>query len=310
MFRVHPINTGAILIIRNDYITANGLRFHYAEAGKRGDPLMLFLHGFPEFWYEWKDFLPAFSNQYHCVAPDQRGYNLSDKPLEVDAYRAKTLIEDAVAMAAAFAPGQKFTLVAHDWGAAVAWGLAIKHPHLIEKLIILNGVHPAAFQREINNNPAQLEASLYIHKMQQGGVAEDYAKDNFSGFWNTLASSHEAGYLSDQDKQQYLRAYAQPDAAQGMINWYRAMKIKAPATASSSTKENAAFNPEALVVKVPTLVLWGLQDQALLPGCIDNLDEFVTNLTLETREDCGHWIIHEQPQWCIERIQAWLSLSV
>ncbi len=82
-------------IIRTDFITVNGLRFHYAEAGTRGKPLMLFLHGFPEFWYEWKDFLPAFANDYHCVAPDQRGYNLSDKPSEVDAYRANTLIEDA-----------------------------------------------------------------------------------------------------------------------------------------------------------------------------------------------------------------------
>jgi len=293
--------------IRNNYINANGLSFHFAEAGERGKPLMLFLHGFPEFWYEWKDFLPVFASDYHCVAPDQRGYNLSDKPTEVAAYRTNVLIDDVAAIAAAFSSGKKFTLVAHDWGAAVAWGLAIKKPELLDRLIILNGVHPAAFQRELKRNPAQLEASQYIHAMQQGGVAEEYSKDNYAGFWNCLAPSNGQGGLPEEDKAQYLEAYGQPGAAQGMINWYRAMKIKTPKQVKGKAAGETAFDPSTLVVKVPTLLLWGLQDEALLPGCIEGLNEFVSDLTLETRDDCGHWIVHEQPQWCIERIQHWLA---
>ena len=102
-------------MIRHRYISANGLRFHYAEAGDRGKPLMFFLHGFPEFWYAWKDFLPAFADHYHCVAPDKRGHNLSEKPAEVADYEAKLIIEDAIQLAATFSNGEKFTLVAHDW---------------------------------------------------------------------------------------------------------------------------------------------------------------------------------------------------
>ena len=305
--------TGDKAIIRHGYTTVNNLRFHYAEAGGRGKPLMLFLHGFPEFWYEWKDFLPAFASQYHCVAPDQRGYNLSDKPAEVDAYRANLLIDDAIQLAARFSPNEKFTLVAHDWGAAIAWGLAIKRPELLEKLIILNGVHPGAMQRELERNPAQVEASLYIHQMQRGGVAEEYAKDNFAGFWRGLAGSYEQGHLSEQDREKYLEAYAQPGAAQAMINWYRAMKIKAPDQNQDNQKKSAKkaspYDPSALKVTVPTIVLWGLQDHALLPGCVENLEDFVPQLTLETREDCGHWIVHDQSEWCIVRIRSWLGLE-
>ncbi len=295
--------------IQRGFIKANGLSFHYASMGSTDKPLMLFLHGFPEFWYEWKDFLPAFADDYHCVAPDQRGYNLTDKPAEINAYRAKHLIEDVVQLAQAFSPGRKFNLVAHDWGAAVAWGFALKHADKLEQLIILNGVHPAAMQRELAHNPAQAKASEYMTKMQEGGIAEAYSVNNFSGFWNSIGLSgvHEAGKFSDEDKQKYLQAYAQPGAAHAMINWYRAMKIKAPAKDPTNTHERQTFDPSSLVVEVPTLVLWGLQDTALLPGCIKGLDEFVTNLTLETRNDCGHWIAHEQPEWCIQKIKNWLT---
>lgn len=299
--------------IEHGFIQANNLSFHIASMGSPDKPLLLFLHGFPEFWYEWKDFLPAFAEDYYCVAPDQRGYNLTEKPEPIDAYRAKHLIEDVLQLAEALSPGRKFTLVAHDWGAAVAWGFALKHPDKLNQLVILNGVHPAAMQRELARNPAQAKASEYIQKMQEGGVAEAYSENNYAGFWNAigLSSTCTEGYLTEKDKEKYLQAYAQPGAAHAMINWYRAMKIKAPAKQSLAEdvrgNETLAFDPAALVVKVPTLVLWGLQDEALLPGCIEGLDEFVADLTLETRDDCGHWIVHEQPAWCIQRIKCWLT---
>lgn len=297
--------------IQQGYVAVNGLNFHYASTGTPDKPLMLFLHGFPEFWYEWKDFLPAFGDDYYCVAPDQRGYNLSEKPKEVDAYRAKHLIEDVAQLVEVFSSGEKFTLVAHDWGAAVAWGFALKHAGKLEQLIILNGVHPAVMARELVRSPAQAKASEYIADMQGGGVAEAYSKNNFAGFWEMIESAlvHEDGKFTDEEKQKYIEAYAQPGAAHAMINWYRAMKIKATAKdkdANNSDKKEV-FSRHSMVVDVPTLVIWGMKDTALLPGCIEGLDEFVSQLTLETRNDCGHWIVHEQPQWCIEKIKTWLN---
>ena len=133
-------------MIKHDYLEANGIRFHYAHAGT--GKLMLFLHGFPEFWYCWKEQLAEFGNDHHAVAPDMRGYNLTDKPEGVDNYDIKILVEDMRAFAKALGH-DNFILVAHDWGGGVAWSMAIKHPEMIEKLVIINSPHPGVFLREL-----------------------------------------------------------------------------------------------------------------------------------------------------------------
>src|SRR6516165_1464331 len=130
---------------RDEYASVNGVRLHYVSAGK--GPLILFLHGFPEFWYEWKDQLAEFGKDHLAVAPDMRGYNLSDKPRDLAQYRISVLVEDIRALGEHFAPGKKFVLVGHDWGGAVAWSFAIAHPEMVEKLIIVNAPHPGIFAR-------------------------------------------------------------------------------------------------------------------------------------------------------------------
>ena len=143
------------------YADVNGIRLHYVEEGSSGGRLMLFLHGFPEFWYEWHAQLAEFGRDFHAVAPDLRGYNLSSKPADVESYKTKHLVEDIRALAAALTP-DPFTLVAHDWGGAVAWAFAIQHPRLLANHVILNSPHPAVFARELVANPKQQRASQYM----------------------------------------------------------------------------------------------------------------------------------------------------
>src|SRR5690349_7376798 len=138
---------------RDAYVTVNGVRLHYVSAGK--GPLILFLHGFPEFWYEWKDQLAEFGKDQLAVAPDLRGYNLSDKPTELAGYKMNVLVEDIRALGDHFSPQKKFVLVGHDWGGAVAWAFAIAHPEMLEKLVIVNAPHPGVFGRLLSFDPAQ-----------------------------------------------------------------------------------------------------------------------------------------------------------
>src|SRR6267154_6440278 len=155
----------AVLLIpsamaKDGYLKVNGVRLHYVAQGK--GPLILFLHGFPELWYEWKNQLAEFGRDHLAVAPDMRGYNLSDKPGELDAYRMATLVEDIRALADRFSHKKKFVLVGHDWGGVVAWAFASAHPDYLQKLVIVNAPHPGVFARLLASDPAQQKASQYM----------------------------------------------------------------------------------------------------------------------------------------------------
>src|SRR5579872_6049325 len=145
---------------RDEYTSVNGVRLHYVSAGN--GPLILFLHGFPEFWYEWRNQLAGFGKDHFAVAPDMRGYNLSDKPEALDQYKMNVLVEDVRALGDHFPHQKKFILVAHDWGGAIAWAFAIAHPEMLEKLVIVNAPHPGVFGRLLATDPAQQQASQYM----------------------------------------------------------------------------------------------------------------------------------------------------
>jgi pimeloyl-ACP methyl ester carboxylesterase len=142
------------------YAEVNGVKLHYVEQGK--GELILFLHGFPEFWYEWKDLIPEFAKDRHAVAPDMRGYNLSEAPAPVESYRVPVIVEDIHALAVKL-KARKFVLVGHDWGGVIAWAFAVAHPEMLDKLVIVNAPHPTVFARELANNPAQQKASAYFN---------------------------------------------------------------------------------------------------------------------------------------------------
>src|SRR3989449_5627858 len=164
-------------MLKHEYADVNGVRLHYVTAGK--GKLIMFVHGFPEFWYEWKNQLVEFGNDYQAVAPDMRGYNLSSKPAEVDQYQVKYMVEDLRALAEKL-DHQKFILVAHDWGGAIAWAVAIAHPGYLGKLVIINAPHPGVFQRELRDNPAQQKASGYMMMFRSEQAEQILSANNYA----------------------------------------------------------------------------------------------------------------------------------
>jgi pimeloyl-ACP methyl ester carboxylesterase len=287
--------------IAHSYADVNGVRLHYARAGS--GPLMVFLHGFPEFWYEWKYQLAEFSRDHTVVAPDMRGYNLSSKPTELAAYQMPQLVEDVRALSAELLKttgGTKFTLVAHDWGGVVAWVFAALHPELLDRLVIVNAPHPTIFGRLLREDASQQQASQYM-LMFRGPQAETrLSENNYESLTKmVLADGIRNGTVSDADQKEYLAAWSQPGALTGGLNYYRASGV-GPATASPAASTGAA-SPEAappatppLVVRVPTLVIWGEKDTALLPANLNGLDQVVTTLTVKRVPEGTHWVVREK----------------
>jgi pimeloyl-ACP methyl ester carboxylesterase len=282
-------------MFHDHYVHVNGLKLHVVTAGK--GPLILFLHGFPEFWYEWKDQLAEFGKDHLAVAPDMRGYNLSDKPDGLDPYKMNALVEDVRALGDHYSHQKKFVLVAHDWGGAVAWAFAIQHPEMLEKLVIVNAPHPGVFGRLLATDPAQQQASQYM-LMFRGPQAEQTLTTNNYGFLvnAVLGSGVKNGVFTEDDKQAYIRAWSQPGALTGGLNYYRANAVGPPAAGqpAAPARGASASNPDALMVKVPTLVIWGEKDTALLPQNLDGLDKFIPQLTIKRIPDGSHWVIHEK----------------
>jgi pimeloyl-ACP methyl ester carboxylesterase len=282
-------------MIRHETVEANGIRLHVARAGD--GPLLLFLHGFPEYWAMWQPLLEHFGARGWCAAaPDLRGYNLSDKPAAVQDYRAKHLVADVLALAAHYT-SEKFVLVAHDWGGAVAWSVAIAHPERLQKLVMLNSPHPYLFWRELCNSPAQQKASEYMNLFRLP-KAERVLSEN--GYARLLGSFSD---LDQAARQALVEAWSQPGALTGGLNYYRASPMYPP-TAVDPGAQKLQLKPGDFVVRVPTLVLWGERDTALLPGCIEGLDQVVPDLKLVRFPDASHWIAREQTARVIREIEA------
>ena len=279
----------------HETVEANGIRLHSARCGE--GPLMLFLHGFPEYWAMWRPMLEHFGPLGYCaVAPDLRGYNLSEKPAAVEAYRAKHLMADVLALAAHYTK-DKFVLVAHDWGGAVAWGVAIAHPGRLAKLVMVNSPHPYIFWRELCNNPAQQKASEYMRFFRLP-KAERVLSEN--GYARLLGSFSD---LDEGARKALLEAWSQPGALTGGLNYYRASPMYPPSAEDPGAKK-LQLKPEDFVVKVPTLLIWGERDTALLPGCIEGLDAVVPDLKLVRVPDATHWVARERTALVIREIEA------
>ncbi|MCA1553605.1 MAG: alpha/beta hydrolase, partial [Chloroflexi bacterium] len=273
------------------YADVNGVRLHYVRGGS--GPLMLFLHGFPEFWYAWTMQLAEFGRDHLVVAPDMRGYNLSSKPSEIERYQMKYLVADVRALATHLGC-ERFTLVGHDWGGVVAWAFALAHPEMLDQLVIVNAPHPAVFARELRDNPAQQQASQYMLVFRSPQAEEILLGDNCKRLVRmVMGRGLQQGYFTEGDREAYLEAWSQPGAITGGLNYYRAARL-GPIT-DDDPHSNLIASAASRVVRVPTLVIWGEQDTALLTGNLDGLDEFVPDLTIKRIPDGSHWVIHEQP---------------
>ena len=281
--------------LMHETVEANGIRLHAASCGD--GPLMLFLHGFPEYWAMWRPMLEHFGARGYCaVAPDLRGYNLSDKPPAVDAYKAKHLMADVLALAAHYTK-DKFVLVAHDWGGAVAWGVAIAYPQRLAKLVMVNSPHPYLFWRELCNNPAQQRASEYMRFFRLP-KAERVLSEN--GYARLLGSFSD---LDEGARQALIEAWSQPGALTGGLNYYRASPMYPPSAEDPGAKK-LQLKPEDFVVKVPTLVIWGERDTALLPGCLEGLEQVVPGVRVVRVPDATHWVARERTAVVIREIEA------
>jgi pimeloyl-ACP methyl ester carboxylesterase len=223
-----------------------------------------------------------------------RGYNLSSKPASVEQYQIQFLIDDVKGMIAALG-AEKIILVAHDWGGAVAWAFALTYPQLLEKLIIINAPHPVIFLREVSSNPAQQQASSYMHLFRSPQAEEVLTANNYEWFrWAVFGSVAKPDAFSEEDQKLYLEAWAQPGALTGGLNYYRANVPPFPPEGELPA-DISLFNLPTLEVKVPTLVIWGEKDVALLTGNLDGLEAFVPNLRIKRIPSGTHWVVHEEP---------------
>jgi pimeloyl-ACP methyl ester carboxylesterase len=286
--------------ITHHFAVANGIRLHYAAAGS--GPLVLFLHGFPEFWYAWRAQLAEFGRDRLAVAPDQRGHNLSDKPQGVDAYRARHLVADIRALVLALGRS-RFTLVGHDWGGAIAWSFAIAHPELVERLVIINAPHPIPFARELASNPAHQRASSYMNLFREAKAERVMSEE---GCRRLLRMSVEQWDGAADERRAYIEAWTQPGALTGMLNWYRASPFYPP-VGEDPAATKLKLDPGDFTVRVPTLVIWGMRDGFLLPSLLDGLDACVPDLRIERIAEGTHWVIHEQPERVNALIRAFID---
>jgi len=291
--------------LEHRYADVNGVRLHYAIAGT--GPLMLFVHGFPEFWYEWKDQLTEFARDHTVVAPDMRGHNLSSKPAEVEAYAVPHLVEDLRALADHLGH-RRFTLVGHDWGGAVAWAFAIRHPDRLERLVIVNAPHPAIFARELRENPAQQKASEYMLAFRSDRAEQLLTENDYAVLERIVLNDLMAsGRFTEADRTMYREAWARPGALTCGLNYYRAARVGPPSRDGGPASGTLGAPGGPATVTTPTLVIWGEKDTALLTGNLVGLEAHVPDLTIERIPDGTHWVIHEQPERVNRLIRAFLT---
>lgn len=288
------------VIRRHAQALQHGITLSCRGAGHTGPRVML-LHGFPEAAFVWDEVMRGLADQMRLLAPNLRGYERSSAPVEVEAYRAKYLVADLVALIEAFGAPLDL-LVAHDWGGAVAWNLAAQRPDLLRRLLIVNSPHPATFLRELRDDTAQQEASAYMTYLIRPDAEALLAADRFARLRSFLRSP----WWTPDDAQQRAFTQVWQCGLTGALNYYRASPLRPPRDGDDAVRR-LQFPDEAVSVSVPTTVLWGEADRALRPGLLDGLERWVPRLRIERVAEASHWIVHEQPARVIATIRQALD---
>jgi pimeloyl-ACP methyl ester carboxylesterase len=285
---------------------ATGVELDAVDIGPRDAPVLMFLHGFPESHRTWHHQLTEFSKDYRCIAPDQRGYRHSSKPTGVESYTFDKMTMDAFALADALGVS-KFTVVGHDWGGAVAWGVALSGGARVEHCIILNAPHPYLFQKAVIDDPDQRAASQYITAFRDPANDALIAEHGLVGLLAKVVKWSRSPAMKDDYRDAMMADWRIPGAAMGMINWYRGSAIQVPAIDEANPPRPAFLDAPFPSVKMPTLVVWAMDDLALRPSLIDTLGDFVDDLTLVRVPDCGHFITWEAPDAVNAAMRDFLS---
>ena len=291
-------------LTRTRVVLPTGVELDVTHGGPDGAPAIFFLHGFPESARTWRYQLADLSRNYRVFAPDQRGFARSSKPSGVDNYTHEKPIGDLIALADLFGV-ERFTLVGHDWGGAIAWAAALGHADRIERLAIVNAPHPLVFQRSTFDDMDQRKASQYIRAFRVPGMETHIAND-LDNFFEKTFSGHFELTLSDAEKAAYIDEWSQPGAIEAMLNWYRAAPIIVPAM--DETPERPAYLDAPFpVLKMPVLVVWGMNDRALTPSQLSGLDDLVSDLRLVRVPDAGHFITWEKPEAVTSALREFLD---
>jgi len=265
-----------------------GVTLSVALEGDPSSPAIILLHGFPESHRTWREIAPRLGGDFFLVMPDQRGFAASDQPQEVEAYKADILVTDVFALADALSL-QDFTLVGHDWGGAIAWAAALRGEARLTRLAIINSPHPVIFQKSLIESADQRAASQYITAFRAPGFEKVVERKGFDWFFERTFAGHvDLTKIPESEKRQYLADWSQPGAFAAMLNWYRASRLVVPPPGVTVPLPDwllHAFPP----VQVPTLVIWGMADPALLPLQLDGLDQMVDDLTVVRLPNAGHF---------------------
>jgi pimeloyl-ACP methyl ester carboxylesterase len=298
-----------------EHITlAHGIGLSTLQEGPAHGPLTVFLHGFPEGAFIWEPFLRHFAQLprggARCVAPDMRGYGLSSHPTDVTAYRPRHLVQDVEALLSRLCPEgprQQVRLVAHDWGGAVAWNFANRHPEWLCRLSIVNAPHPLTFWRELTRSAQQQQASAYMNFLARPDAPALLAEDDHRRLWPFFesmgATTGPQAWLTPELRERYRAQWAH--GLQGPCHYYGASPLR-PCTTEDAGAQGVDL-PEALGhIAVPTQVIWGLLDTALRPELLDGLEAFIPDLRIDPVPDGSHWVLHEHPGQVAALLESFL----
>ena len=269
--------------VKHGYADSNGVKIHYATIGS--GPLVVMIHGFPDYWYSWRHQMEGLADKFQVVAIDQRGYNLSDQPAGVENYDMRLLVGDVIAVITHLKQ-QKAIIVGHDWGGVVSWQLALNAPQFVDRLVILNLPHPRGLSRELANNPEQQKNSAYARRFQAEGAEKTLTAEGLAGWVRDAAA-----------KPKYIEAFKRSDFG-AMLNYYKRNYPREPYTEDTSPVKK---------VQMPVLMIHGLKDTALLAGALNNTWEWIEkDFSLTTVPTAGHFVQADEPELVTKTIRAWL----
>ena len=286
-----------------------GVQLNVVLAGDRRSPAVVMLHGFPESHRTWRSLAPRLDDRFYLVMPDQRGFAGSDRPQDAKDYHSDILVEDIFDVADALGL-ETFALVGHDWGGAIAWNAALTQPERLTRLAIINAPHPVIFQKSLIEDSDQRLASQYISAFRTPGFEQVVEAMGYEAFFDKTFSKHvDLSKVPEKEKQQYLADWSQPGALTAMLNWYRGSRVIVPPPGVSAPLPDWLLRAFPKV-KVPTLVIWGMKDSALLPVQLEGLDSLVANLRIVRLPNTGHFAPWESPAEVANALEPFLAEDV
>ncbi|MWV27694.1 alpha/beta fold hydrolase [Aurantiacibacter rhizosphaerae] len=287
---------------------ANGIELDVWDTGPRDAPALIFLHGFPENHRTWRHQIEHLSDRYRCIAPDQRGYGNSSRPQGAEHYETIALVQDIAGLAEALGVSS-YTILGHDWGGAIAWlvaafGQASGH---VTRAVIANAPHPVIYQRLLLTDPDQRAASQYMRVFRDPAHDDTVREHGLAGLMQTALTWENRPPYDPAELGLLMQQWRNPENSFAMLNWYRASAVSVPSVDDPYGLPPEYSPPPVPKIEIPTLVVWGMNDEALRPGNVEGLDDVVSDLTIERIADSGHFVPWEAPAAVNEALDRFLE---